>query len=249
MDKDKLFANGFYLLSFFKIKQVQTVQLPLLNRTLDAYYYEAESNEKRPGIIFLPDLTGVQKTTHRSAEILCQEGNYHVLIPNLYSGGTTLRKYCVQFFMNELVRNNEPGGNAPLAEFLEILDQFKEFENVDENNIGVVGQCLTGGFVLHAAIRTEVKAPVVFHHSFGLKGSGIPKSCSSLIHHKVQGHFSYVDPMCPVWRVKELEAELHGNLEAHWYALPHGIPHLFFNNEQGKRAFERMSAFFQEQLQ
>jgi carboxymethylenebutenolidase len=227
---------------------MQTVQLPLLNRTMDAFLYEAPSGEKRPGILFLPDLTGVRDTTHKSAEILSSEGDYNVLIPDLYSGGSSLQKYCMQFFMNSLVRNNEPSGNAPLAEFFEILDQFKEFENVDATNIGVVGQCLTGGFVLHAAIRPEVKAPVVFHHSFGLKGSGIPKSCSSQIHHKVQGHFSYVDPMCPVWRVKQLETELHGNLEPHWYALPHGIPHLFFNNEQGKRAFVRMSDFFLKQL-
>ena len=227
---------------------MQQIQLPLLNRTMDAYLYEASSDEKRPGIIFLPDLTGIQKTTHKCAKILSTEGDYNVLIPDLYSGGSSLQKYCVQFFMNSLVRNNEPTGNAPLAEFFEILDQFKELENVDENNIGVVGQCLTGGFVLHAAIRPEVKAPVVFHHSFGLKGSGIPKGCSSLIDKKVQGHFSYVDPMCPVWRVKQLEKELNGNLETHWYNLPHGIPHLFFNNEKGRHAFERMSTFFQEQL-
>jgi carboxymethylenebutenolidase len=228
---------------------LRTIQLPLMNRTIDAFLYEAASEGKRPGILFLPDLTGIQKTTHKSAEILSAEGDYHVLIPNLYSGGTTLRKYCVQFLMNEMVRNNEPNGNPPLAEFFEILDQFKELENVDGNNIGVVGQCLTGGFVLHAAIRPEVKAPVVFHHSFGLKGSGIPKDCSSKIQHKVQGHFSYVDPMCPVWRVKELEEELNGQLEPHWYALPHGIPHLFFNNEQGKKAFKRMADFFESQLQ
>ncbi|MBK8351041.1 MAG: dienelactone hydrolase family protein [Saprospirales bacterium] len=227
---------------------MEKVQMPLLNRTIDGYFYEAVSGEKRPGIVFLPDLTGIQKTTHKCAEILSEEGNYNVLIPDLYSGGTSLRNYCVQFFMNSLVRNNEPTGNAPLAEFFEILDQFKEFENVDADNIGVVGQCLTGGFVLHAAIRPEVKAPVVFHHSFGLKGSGIPKSCSSLIDKKVQGHFSYVDPMCPVWRVKKLEEELHGNLEAHWYTLPHGIPHLFFNNDQGQKAFNTMMSFFETQL-
>lgn len=227
---------------------MQQIQLPLLNRTMDAYLYEASSNEKRPGIIFLPDLTGIQKTTHKCAKILSTEGDYNVLIPDLYSGGSSLQKYCVQFFMNSLVRNNEPTGNAPLAEFFEILDQFKEFSTVDENNIGVVGQCLTGGFVLHAAIRPEVKAPVVFHHSFGLKGSGIPKSCSSLIDKKVQGHFVYVDGFCPVWRVKQLEKELNGNLESHWYNLPHGIPHLFFNNEKGRQAFELMSTFFQEQL-
>jgi carboxymethylenebutenolidase len=222
--------------------------MPLINRTLDAYYYAAAGSEKRPGIIFLPDLTGVQKVNHKSAEILCEEGNYHVLIPDLYSGGMGMRHYCVQFFFNSMVRNNEAGGNPPLHEFFEILDQFKEFDNVDRDNIGVVGQCLTGGFVLHAAIRQEVKAPVIFHHSFGLKGSGIPKSCSAQIKNTVQGHFSYVDPMCPITRINQLEKELGDKLEKHFYMLPHGIPHLFFNNEQGKKAFQRMTEFFKTQL-
>ena len=227
---------------------MKTIQIPLSNRTIDAFYYETNASEKRPSILFMPDLTGVKDTTHKSAEILCNEGNYNVLIPDLYSGGSSVRKYCVQFLMNSLVRNNEPEGNAPLTEFFEILDAFKAFENVDENNIGVVGQCLTGGFVLHAAIRPEVKAPVVFHHSFGLKGSGIPNSCSALIDKKVQGHFAKIDPFCPNSRVKKLEEELKGNLEANWYSLPHGIPHLFFNSEQGKLAFERMMNFFETQL-
>lgn len=227
---------------------MQKVQLPLLNRTMDAYFYEASGTEKRPGILFLPDLTGIQKTTHTSAKILCEEGNFNVLIPDLYSGGINMPKYCTQFFFNNLARNNEANGNEPLTEFFEILDQFKAFDKVDKNNIGMVGQCLTGGFVLHAAIRPEVKAPVVFHHSFGRKGSGMPKSCSALVKNKIQGHFVYLDAFCPASRVKELKEELGDNLETHWYALPHGVPHLFFNNPQGKKAFERMSDFFKSQL-
>lgn len=227
---------------------MKKVSIPLSNRTMDAYFYEASGEEKRPAILFLPDLTGIQKTTHKSAEILCNEGNFHVLIPDLYSGGSSLRKYCMQFFMNSIVRNNEPDQNAPLSEFFELLDAFKLMNRVDGDNIGVVGQCLTGGFVLHAAIRPEVKAPVVFHHSFGQKGSGIPTSCSAMIDKKVQGHFVYVDAFCPIWRVKKLEEELYGNLETHWYHLPHGIPHLFFNTEQGQQAFNAMMRFFEEQL-
>lgn len=228
---------------------MQKIQLPLSNRTIDAYLYAADGNEKRPGILFLPDLTGIQKTTHKSAEILSETGNYNVIIPDLYSGGSSLQKYCVQFLMSSYVRNNEANNNAPLAEFFEILDAFRALDKVDEDNIGLVGQCLTGGFVLHAAIRPEVKAPVVFHHSFGLKGSGAPKNCTSLIHKKVQGHFVYIDGFCPIWRVKQLEKELNGNLESHWYNLPHGIPHFFFNNKQGEKAFQRMSDFFEQQLQ
>ncbi|HMV15459.1 MAG: dienelactone hydrolase family protein [Chitinophagales bacterium] len=228
---------------------MQKIQLSLQKRTIDAYFFEASSNQIRPAIIFLPDLSGIQKTTIKSAEILCSDGDYHVIIPDLYSGGSSLRKYCMQFLMSSIARNNEANNNAPLDEFFEIIEAVKSLDLIDENNLGVVGQCLTGGFVLHAALRPEVKAPVVFHHSLGMKGSGMPKSCSSLIDKKVQGHFAYVDAFCPVWKVRQLETELNGNLETHWYNLPHGIPHLFFNTAQGQKAFESMSAFFQEQLQ
>jgi carboxymethylenebutenolidase len=227
---------------------LEKIQLPLLNRTIDAFFYPSKSKANSPGILFLPDATGVKEVTKKSAEILCNDGGYNVLIPDLFSGGVGMQKYCVQFLFSEMVRNNEASGNAPLAEFFEILDQFKEIDGVDKNNIGVVGQCLTGGFVLHAAIRPEVKAPVVFHHSFGWKGSGIPKSCSSLIQKKVQGHFSYIDPLCPAWRVRQLATELEGQLEPHWYPLPHGMPHFFFNNNEGKKAFQHMLDFFQQQL-
>ena len=69
-----------------------------------------------------------------------------------------------------------------------------------------------------------------------------------MIQNKVQGHFCYIDPMSPLWRVKELEKELGDKLEKHMYMLPHGIPHLFFNNEQGKKAFTNMTNFFKTQL-
>jgi len=227
---------------------MEKIQFQLLNRNLDAYYFKASGEGKRPGIVFLPDLMGVQKVTLKCAEILAEEGNYNVVIPDLYSGGSSVAKYCVQFLMNEMVRNNYPNHNEPLMEFFEILDHFKAFENVDETQMGVIGQCLTGGFVLHAAIREEVKAPVVFHHSFGREGSGIPKDCSASIKNKVQGHFVYLDAFCPPSRIKQLKKELGDKLESYQYALPHGIPHLFFNNSQGKKAFERMMTFFKTQL-
>lgn len=227
---------------------MQKIQFQLMSRNLDAYYFEAPSQKKRPGIIFLPDLMGVQKVNLKSAEILSKEGDYNILIPDLYSGNLNMPKYCVRFFADELVRNNSAVNNPPLMEFFEILDHFKAFDNVDEEQMGVIGQCLTGGFVLHAAIRKEVVAPVVFHHSFGREGGGMPKDCTTLVRNKIQGHFVYLDAFCPPSRIKQLKEELGDRLESYMYALPHGIPHLFFSTSQGKKAFERMMTFFKTQL-
>ncbi|MCB9032311.1 MAG: dienelactone hydrolase family protein [Chitinophagales bacterium] len=227
---------------------MKKITLPLMTRDMSCYYYQANSNEKRPGIIFLPDLTGIQEATHQSAKIIAAEGNFNVIIPDLYSGSINMQKYCVRFLIDEAIRNNHATNNAPLNEFFEILDQFKAFDEVDEEQMGVIGQCLTGGFVLHAAIRPEVKAPVVFHHSFGRKGSGFPKGCAALVQNKIQGHFVHLDPFCPASRIKALEEELGDKLEDYKYWLPHGIPHLFFRNKQAKTAFDRMMSYFETQL-
>jgi carboxymethylenebutenolidase len=228
---------------------MEILKLELHTRTIDGYYYPArglDEGKKAAGILFLHDLTGLQKVNHKTADILSQEG-FNVLMPDLFSE-TGQRNYCVRFFFDEFVRNNHAEGNEPLHEIFEIIDHFKSFADVDEENLGMVGQCLSGGFVLHAAIRPEMKAPVVFHHSFGRKGSGIPSGCSALIRNTVQGHYVHLDAICPPSRVKELEKELGPKLEKYYYWLPHGIPHLFFRNKQGRQAFDRMMAFFKTRL-
>ena len=224
---------------------MQLIRLDLYTRTIDCYYYR--SNKKNaPGIVFLHDLTGLQGVNHKTASLLAEDG-FNVLLPDLYSE-MGRNKYCVRFLFDEVIRNNRGECNEPLNEIFEIIDHFKTFPEVDEDQLGIVGQCLTGGFVLHAAIRPEVKAPVVFHHSFGREGSGIPSKCSALIQNKIQGHYVYMDPFCPPTRIKQLERELGDKLEKHMYALPHGIPHLFFRTPQGRKAYDRMMTFFKSNL-
>lgn len=215
------------------------------NRKIEALLYKKD-NKKRPGVIFLHDISGIVPTLQKTAELLMEEG-FHVLLPNLYSE-IGAPKYCVNMVFEELARNNEANGNAPLNEVLEILDHFKAFAEVDENQMGMIGQCLTGGFILHAAIREEIKAPIVFHHSFGRNDSGFPKGCSSLVKNTIQGHYVYVDPFIPLHRLKKLEDQLGDKLEKNMYWLPHGIPHFFYNTSEGKKAFKRMVEFLRKNL-
>ena len=158
------------------------------SRNIDAFYY-SESDEIKPGIIFIHDLMGIVDATHQTAQLLAEEG-YHVLVPDLYTGIGKM-KYCVRQIFDASMRNNE-ADNPHLMEIYAILDQFKALPEVDSTKIGMVGQCLTGGFILHMAMLPEVKAPVVFHHSFGLKGSGMPSACSSLIKNTIQGHYVHI---------------------------------------------------------
>jgi carboxymethylenebutenolidase len=224
---------------------MQQLSIRLSERVIEASFYSGGEGI-RPGIVFLHDLMGIVDATRMTAEVLAREG-FHVLLPNLYAeiGGP---RYCVRQMFTAAIRNNEETENPHLDEIQEILGFFKKLPEVDEEKLGILGQCLTGGFVLHAAIRRDVKAPVVFHHSFGLKGSGIPSHCSALIEGQVQGHFVHVDPFCPKSRVAKLKQQLGDQLEDYWYDLPHGVPHFFFKNDQGKLAFQRMMAFMKENL-
>lgn len=223
---------------------MQNIQIALKDRTLELEFYSGGEG-KRPAVIFFHDLIGIVPATRQTAKALSAIG-VHVFLPNLYTDGAA--KYCVRSLFTDVFRNNEADNNPFLEEVQSLISIINQREEVSQNQLGVVGQCLTGGFVLHAAIREEVKAPIVFHHSFGLKGSGIPKNCSALIQQQVQGHFCNIDPFCPNARVQQLKKEIGLQLEDYWYNLPHGIPHFFFNTDQGREAFERMLAFIKLNL-
>ncbi len=223
---------------------MKKIRIALPERLLDTEFYSGGEGV-RPTVIFFHDILGIVPATRQTAKALSKIG-VHVFLPNLFTDGAV--KYCVRTLFTKAFRHNEEDNNPFLDEIQALITEINLRNEVATDQLGVVGQCLTGGFVLHAAIREEVKAPVVFHHSFGTLGSGIPKGCSSLIEQQLQGHFSNLDPLCPDSRVKELKKEIGSHLEDYWYNLPHGIPHFFFNTEQGRAAFERMLAFIKLNL-
>jgi carboxymethylenebutenolidase len=224
---------------------MQELKLQLATRSIDATFYTC-GNTKAPGVIFIHDLMGVVNSVHTAAQAIANHG-MHVLVPNLYSN-IGLAKYCSSHLFSTAMRYNEEKDNPHMDEIHQIIDIFKKYELVIDNKLGIVGQCLTGGFILHAAIRDDIKAPVVFHHSFGTKGSGIPKDCAARIQNTIQGHFVKIDPFCPTSRVDKLEEQLGENLIRYQYNLPHGIPHLFFKNKEARIAFDRMIDFFKSTL-
>ena len=220
------------------------IQIQLKERPLDVEFYSGGAGEK-PAVIFFHDIVGIVEVTRQTARALSKLG-VHVYLPDLYTDGAA--KYCIRSIFSTAFRNNEEANNPFLEEVQDLITSINLRSEVKSDYIGVVGQCLTGGFVLHAALRKEVKAPIVFHHSFGMKGSGIPAGCSALIEKQLQGHFSNIDLLCPSTRVKQLKKEIGSHLEDYWYNLPHGIPHFFFNTQQGKEAFETMLAFIKLNL-
>jgi carboxymethylenebutenolidase len=220
-------------------------QITLSNRTITAHIFRAAASEA-PAVIFLPDLTGVGETQLETAALLAGEG-FTVVVPDLFSEEGAAR-YCLRMFFDAAFLTNK-AGNQGAVEVFELIEHVKLMPGIDAGRIGLIGQCLTGGFALHAALRDDIKAPVVFHHSFGLTGSGMPELAGRAICKPVQGHFVQVDPMCPKSRVEQLRDQLGTYLEVNYYDwLPHGIPHFFRRTDEGRRAYINMVRFLKMQL-
>ncbi len=217
----------------------------LSNREIDVHVYQ-NGAERQPAVIFLPDLTGVGETQLETARLLSLEG-FHVFVPDLFSHGGAAQ-YCLRMFFNRAFLTNE-ADNPGVTEIHELIDRVKSLPFVEGSRLGVIGQCLTGGFALHTALRDDVKAPVVFHHSLGITGSGMPEDKARAICKNVQGHYVQIDPMCPRARVEQLKEQLGGYFEMNYYDwLPHGIPHFFRRTDEGRRAYINMVRFLKMQL-
>ncbi|HNL09195.1 MAG TPA: dienelactone hydrolase family protein, partial [Turneriella sp.] len=217
----------------------------LSNRDINVHIFRG-GDENLPAVIFLPDLTGVGEVQLESARLMALDG-FHVFVPDLFSEEGAAR-YCLRMFFNMAFVTNE-ADNPGVREVFEIIDQVKTMPGVDAARIGLIGQCLTGGFALHAALRDDVKAPVVFHHSLGMTGSGMPADSARAVCKPVQGHFVQIDPMCPKSRVEQLKEQVGTFLEVNYYDwLPHGIPHFFRRTDEGRRAYINMMRFLKMQL-
>ena len=217
----------------------------LSNRNINVHIFRG-GDQNLPAVIFLPDLTGVGEVQLESARLMALDG-FHVFVPDLFSEEGVAR-YCLRMFFNMAFVTNA-ADNPGVREVFEIIDQVKTMPGVDAARIGLIGQCLTGGFALHAALRDDVKAPVVFHHSFGVTGSGMPAESARAIAKCLQGHFVTIDPLCPKGRVNELKEQLGAFLEVNYYDwLPHGIPHFFRRTDEGRRAYINMMRFLKMQL-
>lgn len=218
------------------------------SRNLQCEWFSGAGDAARkPTVIFLPDLFGVTDGLRENAARLAAEG-YNLVLPDLYTS-TSARRYCLRMVFDAACRNNAADA-PPLQEIHCIVDAVKARPDVDAKRIGLIGMCLTGGFALHMALRDDIKAPVVFHHSFGREGSGLPDACAAQISKSIQGHFVSIDPFCPKRRVDALAAQLGEKLERNTYhAIPHGIPHFFRSHPQGRKAWDNLLRFLRLQLQ
>ena len=222
---------------------MQLRQLQLPGRSIDVEVYMPESSEAAPGILLLHEIYGLVDWYRKDAEDLARRG-YLVYVPDLYSGKA--RQYCIRSMVHAAGRNNR--ADSPLkAEIDSLLDTLKA-DPLCNGRLGMLGACLTGGFVLQMAKREDMLAPVLYHHSLGLQGSGVPDNESLDEVRVLQGHWSKLDPFCPSKRRNRLLDELGDRVEAYLYNMPHGFRSLSRSLPESNLVWQRTLEFFEREL-
>ena len=104
------------------------------------------------------------------------------------------------------------------------------------------------GLERQLAKREDMLAPVVYHHSLGIQGAGVPKKESLDEVRILQGHWSNVDPFCPATKRNKLIQELGDRVEAYTYNMPHGFRSVSRGLPEAKVVWQRTVEFFDREL-
>lgn len=213
------------------------------DRVIDVEVYLPENRLSGPGILLLHEILGLRNCYREDAIDLASRG-YLVYLPDLFTDGVL--RYCIRAMIFEAGRKNK-SSNKQNVEIHKLLDYLKTDTN-SNGRLGMLGACLTGGFVLHMAQREDMLAPVVYHHSLGSEGAGVPDNENLDDIRILQGHWSTIDPFCPAKRRKRLAADLGSRLEAYTYNMPHGFRSTSRRLSGSKKVWKRTIEFFDQNL-
>lgn len=218
----------------------------LNGRDIEIEIYRPKGKPVAAGILYLHEIYGVIAPYREDAQALADAG-YLVYLPNLYSGDSG-RKYCVRAIVNTVGRVNS--ADSPLYKEIAELIELQKQDPACNGQLGMIGMCLTGGYVIQAAMREGIEAPVIFHHSLGREGAGIPHNEEAELANvkRLQGHWSRVDPFCPKQRRQRLKTLLGDRLDDHVYNIPHGFRSLARKTKASALAWQRTLAFFEQHL-
>lgn len=219
-------------------------KLTVGNREVNVEVYGPTSGTPVAGILLLHELYGLLDCYREDAADLASRG-YLVYVPDLYSGNPV--RYCIRALVNAAGLENR-ADNPLNLEIGNLVDQLKA-DPLCNGRLGILGACLTGGFVLQMAKRDDMLAPVVYHHSLGIRGSGVPSNESLDSVKRLQGHWAKIDPLCPAGRRNALQAQLGERLERHEYNIPHGFRSISRSLPESKLVWQRTIDFFNKHLQ
>lgn len=221
---------------------MEQIKVSVETRKINVEVYAPE-REHAPGVLLLHELYGVRDWYRDDAEDLRRRG-YLVYVPDLFTGGAL--RYCIRsMVLSEGRENREDSGVN--REIHALLDALKADPRCD-GKLGMLGACLSGGFVIQMARRSDMIAPVVYHHSLGLDDAGVPASEALDEVTRLQGHWASRDIFCPRQRRERLQERLGAKLERYEYNMRHGFRSISRDHPASAVVWARTLRFFDEHL-
>ena len=210
------------------------------------------NNDKRPGILVMPEAFGLGKQAKGRAERLAGLG-YAALAGDPYGNGLEVAD------LQEAIKH---AGNirADTTKFRQRiragLDTLAELPQVDTDRLAVIGYCMGGTCSLEMARDgAPIKGVVSFHG--GLETESPAES--GKVQAKILVCHGADDPFVPVEQVNACETEMT-KAGANWQVTSYGntvhsftnpeadgsIPGICYNKQADERSWQAMRAFFDE---
>lgn len=210
------------------------------------------NNDKRPGILVMPEAFGLGKQAKGRAERLAGLG-YAALAGDPYGNGLEVSD------LQEAIKH---AGNirADTTKFRQRiragLDTLAELPQVDTDRLAVIGYCMGGTCSLEMARDgAPIKGVVSFHG--GLETESPAES--GKVQAKILVCHGADDPFVPVEQVNAFETEMT-KAGANWQVTSYGntvhsftnpeadgsIPGICYNKQADERSWQAMRAFFDE---
>ncbi len=185
-------------------------------------YLATPPSDGGPGVIVIQEWWGLDNHIADVTDRFAREG-FVALAPDLYGGKLAHDENEAMNYLMSLDVKQAAKDLSGAVDFLLARD------DVTGNQVGVVGFCMGGGFVLFLAaeVGDKVAAAVPF---YGL-GPGFENADVSRITADVQGHYGEQDQMFPVEKILEFEEKLRKEAkgEVTFYYYPAG--HAFHDDE------------------
>jgi len=195
-------------------------------------YLKTPASGSGPGVIVIQEWWGLDDHIAGIVDRLADEG-FVALAPDLYGGRVAHDSGEAGTMMSELPVDQAAHDLGGAVDYLLASDA------VTSSQLGAIGFCMGGGFVLHLAAQQgdKIGAAVPF---YGV-GQGIPEAYTSITA-AIQGHYGTDDQFYPVEAARAQEKQIaeESNAEVTFHYYPAG--HAFHNDENLLGTYDADSA-------
>jgi len=219
--------------------------------------YDDSDNDKRPGLVMVPNWKGVNDSAIAKAKQLAGD-DYVVLVADVYGKGVRPKTDAEAGPVATKLRNDRPVLRARALKAIEVLKAQAGKAPLDASRIGAVGFCFGGTTVLEMARAGAPLAGVVSLH--GGLGSPLPAKAGgthpsvlvlngaddkSVSKDDIASFEQEMDAAKVDWEFTNYSGAVHCFAEAD----ANSPPGCQYNERAAKRAWKALDEFFEERFE